>query len=69
MGTRVVSQADFNRMWRGGIIFVIRNQTEKARFNQPDHWHVQLAAPLGADGINRLGLADPTLMMRGPNDF
>jgi hypothetical protein len=69
MGTRVLTQADFERIWHGGIIFVIRNQTERARFNEPDHWRVQLAAPLGAEGINRLGLADPTLMMRGPYDF
>jgi predicted double-glycine peptidase len=69
MGTRVMTRSDFNRIWHGGIIFVIRNHTEVARFNEPDHWRVQLAAPLDADSINRVGLASPTLMMRGPNDF
>ncbi len=69
-GGRILARADFERIWHGGILFVIRNHPELARFDVPDQWGVRLPAPLGTEGMNRNGLADPTLMMmRGPNDF
>jgi predicted double-glycine peptidase len=68
-GTRDMTRAEFGHIWHGGILFVIRSHTELARFDVPDHWRVQLPGPLSAEGMNRNGLASPTLMMRGPNDF
>lgn len=68
-GGRILPRADFERIWQEKILFVIRSHTQLARFDVPDHWRVRLPAPLSAESLNRSGLADPTLMMRGPNDF
>jgi hypothetical protein len=35
----------------------------------PDHWRFRLPSPLGAELLHSAGMASPTLMMRGPNDF
>lgn len=67
-GSRVFRRADFERVWVDRILFVIRSHTQSARFDLPDHWQVRLPAPLAADAIHR-GLAEPSLMMRGRNDF
>ncbi len=69
-GGRIVARAEFEQIWHGGILFVIRNHPELARFDIPDQWAVRLPAPLGTEGMHRDGLADPTLMMmRVPSDF
>jgi predicted double-glycine peptidase len=68
-GTRVMARAEFERVWHGGILFVIRNHTDVARFDVPDHWRFRLPAPLDAEHVNSSGLASPTFMMRGPNEF
>lgn len=68
-GGRIFARADFESIWLEKILFVIRNHTNLARFDVPDQWQVRLPAPLGAESMNRAGLADPTLMMQGPNDF
>jgi predicted double-glycine peptidase len=68
-GGRVFTRADFESVWHGRILFVIRSHTDIARFDIPDQWRVRLPAPLDTEGMHRSGLADPTLMMRGPNDF
>jgi predicted double-glycine peptidase len=68
-GTRVMTRAEFERVWHGGILFVIRSHTRIARFDVPDHWRFRLPAPLGAEHIHRGGMAGPTFMMRGPNEF
>jgi len=69
-GGRIVARDDFTRIWQGGILFVVRNHTDIARFDVPDQWRVRLPAPLDTEAMNRTGLADPTLMMmRTPNDF
>jgi hypothetical protein len=69
MGTRTMSKNDFYRIWQRRIVFVIRSHTQVARFNDPQHWRVQLPAPVGPEVVNALGLSSPTMMMRGPNDF
>lgn len=69
VGGRVFRRADFERIWVDRILFVIRSHTHLARFDIPDHWQVRLPAPIASETINRGGLADPTFMMRGPNDF
>jgi uncharacterized protein len=68
-GGRIFERAEFERIWHGGILFVIRNHPELARFDVADQWRVRLPAPLDAADMLRSGLADPTLMMRGPNNF
>ncbi|HSQ02666.1 MAG TPA: C39 family peptidase [Burkholderiales bacterium] len=68
-GGRIIAREDFERVWNERILFVIRNHTETAHFDVPEQWQVRLAAPLHAESMNRSGLADPTLMMRGINDF
>lgn len=69
IGARVMTRAEFERVWHGGILFVIRSHTEVARFDVPNHWRFRLPSPLGAEHLHTSGLASPTLMMRGPNDF
>jgi predicted double-glycine peptidase len=68
-GGRIVTREEFDAIWREKILFVVRNHTNLARFDVPDQWRVRLPAPLSAESLNRSGLADPTLMMHGPNDF
>lgn len=68
-GSRVMTRAEFARVWHGGILFVIRSHTNVARFDVPDHWRFRLPAPLGAQQLHAGGVANPTLMMRSPNDF
>lgn len=68
-GGRVMPRAEFERVWQEKILFVIRSHMASARFDVPEQWRVRLPAPLDAESMNRSGLADPTLMMRGPNDF
>jgi predicted double-glycine peptidase len=69
LGTRTMSKNDFYRIWQRRIVFVIRSHTQMARFNDPQHWRVQLPAPVGTEVVNLFGLSNPTMMMRGPNDF
>lgn len=68
-GARAMTRAEFERVWHGGILFVIRSHTNIARFDVPDHWRFRLPSPLGAEHLHSAGMASPTLMMRGPNDF
>lgn len=68
-GGRVMTRVEFERAWQEKILFVIRSHMASARFDVPEQWRVRLPAPLDAESMNRSGLADPTLMMRGPNDF
>jgi predicted double-glycine peptidase len=69
IGGRVMSRDEFQRVWHGGILFVIRSHTEIARFDVPNHWRFRLPSPLGAELLHSAGMASPTLMMRGPNEF
>jgi hypothetical protein len=69
IGARVMTRKEFERVWHGGILFVIRSHTEMARFDVPNHWRFRLPAPLGAEHLHSAGMAGSTLMMRGSNDF
>jgi predicted double-glycine peptidase len=69
VGARVMTRDEFERVWHGGLLFVIRSHTDIARFDVPNHWRFRLPAPLGAEHLHTGGIASPTLMMRGPNDF
>ena len=67
-GTRAVSRAAFNASWPSGLLLVIHNRVESARFNLASDWR---AAPqaLMADGVNRGSLTNVTLPKNGPGDF
>lgn len=67
-GTRAMTQATFTSLWVNGILFVISNRQEIARFNQPADWAVAPSAPL-ARGVHREGLAGVLMPKLGPQDF
>jgi predicted double-glycine peptidase len=67
-GTRAIARETFDTLWTNGILFVIRNRQELARFNAANEWSVVPAAPL-ASGINRDGLSSIVLPKFGPSDF
>jgi predicted double-glycine peptidase len=46
MGTRTLSFERFRQLWSNGILFVIRNRRDDARFNLARDWRVAPAAPL-----------------------
>jgi predicted double-glycine peptidase len=46
MGTRTLSHERFRQLWSNGILFVIRNWRNAARFNLARDWRVAPAAPL-----------------------
>jgi predicted double-glycine peptidase len=67
-GTRAMTQAAFERLWTNGILFVISNRQESAKFNVATEWNAVPRAPI-ANGINREGLAGIMLPKAGPSDF
>ena len=68
MGTRVLDRADFEKHWTNGILLVVNNRVELARFNSEKDWRVRPKAPIGnvAGGGNSV---DVLLLRRGPMDF
>ena len=67
-GTRAMPRRDFEARWKNGLLFVIHNRMESARFNQAVDWRGAPQAPL-ASGVGRDGLAGITLPKLGPGDF
>lgn len=67
-GTRAMPRRDFEARWKNGLLFVIHNRMESARFNQAADWRAAPQAPL-ASGVGRDGLAGITLPKLGPGDF
>jgi len=67
-GVRAMPQAAFERLWTNGILFVISNRQELAKFNVAAEWSALPRAPI-ADGINRGGLAGIVMPKAGPSDF
>lgn len=66
-GTRAMSRGRFEQLWDNGVLFVIRNQRQYARFNHPDDWRTAPPAPLEL-GIPRDGLRNAITPRRGPGD-
>ena len=58
----------FEKIWKNGLLFVIHNRMESARFNLAADWRVAPRAPLG-NGVHRDGLAGTALPKLGPGDF
>lgn len=67
-GTRALSQPAFERLWTNGILFVISNRQDVAKFNVAAEWNALPRAPI-ANGINRDGLAGIVIPKAGPSDF
>ena len=67
-GTRSMTQDAFQSVWVNGILFVISNRQDSARFNLASDWHAAPNAPLGSAG-SRHGLTDLALPKLGPSDF
>lgn len=67
-GTRALPRKTFEESWRNGLLFVIHNHMESARFNVAADWRVAPRAPLG-QGVSREGLSDITMPKLGVGDF
>lgn len=68
LGTRIVQRKEFEEKWLNGLVFVIHNRPDIARFNVAVHWSLLPTFPLG-DVLARESLANVTLTRFGPNDF
>lgn len=67
-GTRALTRASFDALWTNGILFVVSNRQELARFNIEAEWNAVPRAPL-ASGISREGLSGIVITKSGPSDF
>jgi predicted double-glycine peptidase len=67
-GTRAMPRRTFEASWKNGLLFVIHNRMESARFNLAADWRVAPRAPLG-NGVSRDGLTGITLPKMGPGEF
>lgn len=67
-GTRAMPRKAFESSWQNGLLFVIHNRMESARFNLAVDWRVAPRSPLGS-GISRTGMSDITMPKLGPGDF
>ncbi len=63
MGTRAISMERFRHLWMNGILFVVHNRREHARFNLAADWHNAPGAPLD-QAIDRQRMLDTLPMQR-----
>ena len=68
-GTRAVARKAFNESWKNGLLFVIHNRMDTAKFNLAADWRVAPHAPIGQQGISRDGLWQVTMPKLGPGEF
>ena len=54
-GTRVMPRRTFETKWKNGLLFVIHNHMDMARFNLASDWRTVPRAPVG-DGVDRSSL-------------
>lgn len=67
-GTRSVSRKEFEASWIGGLLFVVHNHVDRARFNLASDWRAAPRAPLFT-GVQRNGMPGLDLPKNGPGDF
>ena len=67
-GTRAMSMAAFEAIWRNRLLFVIHGWHGTARFNALADWRAAPRAPL-VDAFDSRGLADVTLPKNGAGNF
>lgn len=68
LGTRAIPRKTFEKMWQNGLLFVIHNRMESARFNLAADWRAAPRAPVST-GIARDGMTEITMPKFGPGDF
>ena len=68
LGTRSMPRKVFESKWQNGLLFVIHNHMESARFNVAADWRAAPRAPVST-GISRDGMNDLALPKLGPGDF
>jgi hypothetical protein len=68
-GTRAVSRKSFEESWKNGLLFVIHNRMDQARFNLAADWRVAPHSPIGTQGISRNGMWQVTIPKLGPGEF
>jgi len=67
-GARTVVRAEFERIWRGGVLLVVTAEGRPARFNSPLDWGSAPLSPLSL-GVMRDGLAHLVIPKFGPGGF
>lgn len=67
-GTRSMARQAFESAWQAGLLFVIHNRVDSARFNLAADWRAAPQAPLTA-GVSRGSLSSVTMPKHGPGDF
>jgi hypothetical protein len=67
-GTRALTREVFEALWTNGILFVVTNRQDLAKFNVASEWSAFPRSPL-ASGINRDGLSGVVIPKSGPVDF
>ena len=67
-GIRTVPRAAFEKSWIGGLLFVIHNHTEEARFNLAADWRAAPRAPL-VSGVARDRVPGLDLPKLSPGDY
>ena len=65
VGSRIMSRADFDKLWVSKILFVIHSHPDVAKFNVATHWHVRPTAMLD-QAVSRDSLAAITLLRPDP---
>lgn len=67
-GTRALAREVFAKNWQNGVLFVVHNRMDQARFNLAADWRVAPRAPIGND-MARAGWGGFALQKHGPGDF
>lgn len=68
MGTRMMPRETFEQAWTNGVLFVVHNRRDLARFNDARDWRVAPISPLEL-AIHRSGLQNTVTPRRGPGDI
>ncbi|MBK6006398.1 C39 family peptidase [Ramlibacter ginsenosidimutans] len=67
-GTRALTREEFEKLWLGGLLFVIHDHVQQARFNLASDWRAAPRAPVFS-ALPHDGLAGTGLPRNGPGDF
>lgn len=66
-GTRAMPRDAFEAIWKTRLLFVVHNQTQRAKFNDPVSWQAAPRAPIGS--VNGDQLRAHALPRLSPGDF
>lgn len=68
VGLRRMERGEFERAWGNGVLFVVHNRRELARFNDRRDWGIAPLGPLEL-AVQRSGLQTVVMPRRGPGDI